>query len=650
MIINKELINEAKNKLAEKAAYIIAEDLKLDKWDAQALKSCCIWHEEKTASMIWNKKDSHFKSFCCGKVYGILDHYQQHYGFSFMESVKTLFMEVGMDIYDVSFNRSSKDNDDFFKNYKYPNEEKNKNREQVEVYLGKRGISKKTLNFANIKQDIHGNIVFEHRDIDGTLLGVKYRYSRAIKKGESQMFWQKDSSTCPILYGVDRIDITKPLLITEGHIDALSCIEAGYTNVVSIPHGASDSKWIEFNYNFLSNFDEVILYFDNDQAGQKALKESISRIGDHRVKIVKPTKDIEDKIEEYYKQYNDELSIRKTDANNVLLACGSQELLNLINNAQEVEIPDVIKLMQCEEFDINKADIISTGFKNLDKKLYGYIGGTVNIFTGYSGEGKSTTMIQTCVLPALESGHTVFIFSGELHKSLVKNWALFPLASGRNVIEWDNGEFKPKGYTVTNEAKKAIEVFYEDKLFFYDNYLNTKPKAIIEKIIYTYKKYGTKTFVVDNLMCIDFGREDEQYSAQKEFLMELLAITAKYGLFMHLACHPRKPGLNKNPDIYSIFGSSAITNLVHRIFWVMRDFDKESPYDGKIWVGKDRMVGISNEEVKYYYDRPTRRIYTDVDRVDHKYEWEEFFDYKYPQHIAEKLVCNRKNVECEVFG
>ena len=35
----------------------------------------------------------------------------------------------------------------------------------------------------------------------------------------------KDSNTCPVLYGVDKIDITMPLLIVEGHIDRLACIE-----------------------------------------------------------------------------------------------------------------------------------------------------------------------------------------------------------------------------------------------------------------------------------------------------------------------------------------------------------------------------------------------------------------------------------------
>ena len=40
----------------------------------------------------------------------------------------------------------------------------------------------------------------------------------------------------------------------------LSCIEAGFTNTVSIPHGAENVSWIEFNWEWLENFDTIILW------------------------------------------------------------------------------------------------------------------------------------------------------------------------------------------------------------------------------------------------------------------------------------------------------------------------------------------------------------------------------------------------------
>jgi hypothetical protein len=82
----------------------------------------------------------------------------------------------------------------------------------------------------------------------------------------------------------------------------------------------------------------------------------------------------------------------------------------------------------------------------------------------------------------------------------------------------------------------------------------------------------------------------------------------------------------------------------------MRDYDKESPHDGSIWVGKDRMTGISNESIKYYYDRPTRRVYTDVEDLNHDYGWEKDFTFKYPEHVSKKLICNKQRDDSVIFG
>jgi twinkle protein len=114
-------------------------------------------------------------------------------------------------------------------------------RSKVEKYLSLRKISKETLDYAGIKQDKKGNIVFEYYDLDKTLLTVKYRPARKIKQGENKIWCQPHADTTPILYGMHQIDTSKPLVITEGEIDRLACIEAGYKNAVSIPFGSNST-------------------------------------------------------------------------------------------------------------------------------------------------------------------------------------------------------------------------------------------------------------------------------------------------------------------------------------------------------------------------------------------------------------------------
>ena len=93
MIIPKELINEAKNILGEKAAIIIAEELNLKDFDEKNLKAICNWHEENTPSLVWNNKNNCFHCFGCSKNYGIIDHYMSK-GLTYLEAVEKLFNET----------------------------------------------------------------------------------------------------------------------------------------------------------------------------------------------------------------------------------------------------------------------------------------------------------------------------------------------------------------------------------------------------------------------------------------------------------------------------------------------------------------------------------------------------------------------------
>ncbi len=640
----RDKILEAKQSFGEKATDIIAEDLHIDKWDSKALKGCCPWHKEETPSLIWNKKEHYFKCFGCGKRYGILDHYQSQ-GMSYMEATKKLFNEVGIAFNDIL---ASGTKADYFTNYKYPKEEKNTDRAKVEQYLAKRGISPQTLDFAGIKQDSSGNIVFEHRDVDGKLLAVKYRPARAVKKSESKMWWQEGANVCPILYGVDRVDITSPLLIVEGHVDRLACIEAGYTNTVSIPIGATDLGWIEFNWDWLENFDSVSMWFDNDSAGQKLLKDTIVRIGEHKCKVVEPDEVVVNAVREYYSQYN--LIVEKTDANNVLLACNKQEVLNLIHSAKEVPIPDVVDIMSCEDVDIQNIPQIPTGFSELDKLIYGHIEGTLNIWSGFTGQGKTVVVIQTAIIESVEQGEKVFVFSGELEGGQLKNWVIKPIAGEAHTIEWDNGANKPKGYTATNEAREMIKEHYKNKIYFYDSYLDTKPQHIINRMEYMFKKFGVKVFVLDNLMCIDFSDFNDEWTAQKKFVLDLLKFTVKYKVYTHLVAHPKKPDGKTANSAYDLYGSSNLGNLTHRLFWVSRKDKIEDGCDSEIAVLKDRPTGVSNKKVQLEYNHKTMRLFSgDFDKTK-KYSWEKNANIKYPKSLEQKIVKNANTDEQEVFG
>lgn len=122
------------------------------------------------------------------------------------------------------------------RNYKYPHEEPINKKENVITYWGKRGISKNVIDYLDIREDKFGNGVFNFYDTNDVLTMVKYRPARSVDKtnGEIKNWCQKDADTTPLLFNMNRINNSKPLLITEGETDCASAIEAGYLNTVTL--------------------------------------------------------------------------------------------------------------------------------------------------------------------------------------------------------------------------------------------------------------------------------------------------------------------------------------------------------------------------------------------------------------------------------
>lgn len=641
-------IIEAKEKMGDNAIEKIVKHYNLENYNPERKSASCPFHTDKTPSLIWNDKDKAFKCFSCSRRISILDMYIDTEG-SYSKAVKRLCNETGVNIDIKSIERNK---DDYFVNYKYPKPEQNKTRDIVDQYCAKRGISKETLDYMGVKQDPHGNVTFEFHDLDGELVCKKYRLSKTPKNGMPKMWWDKDSDKCPVLYNIDKVDITKPVVITEGMFDTLSVFESGYTNVVSIPGGAEDSNWIDFNYEFLENIENFILWFDNDKAGQDGLKKVVSRLGEYRCKIVKPSKEDEDAVEKYYKTFNESLSVRKTDANNILLALGKDRVLSLINSAEEIPVENVVDLMTAEEFDIEKIGYIPTGITELDKQLYGFIDGSLNIWTAFSGVGKTTLISQCCVLEAIDKGENVFWFNAESTTAQMLNWILSQAAGRQHMVEYKRNDgfsyYKP-----TPQAIEEIKKYYMNKIFVYDNLLLSSAKDVLDKMKYMYKKKGTKVFVLDNWLCLNFrGVSDAEITGiQVDFMNELIHFAKKNGLEIHLVAHPRKPQANMPLTEYDILGSSNIVNMADRIYGLEKVWDddlKNAGFDRQFTIFKDRILGVKGQRIGLKYDRVTRRLYSATDDKYKRYSWDNgSIEYKTDKFGKNGILVGNRKLEFE---
>lgn len=612
MLVEKELIHKAKEKLGDQNAFIIVEELGIKDFDTKNLKCKSPYREEKTPSFVFNRKNYAFHDFGGdGITVDLIDVYMQK-GMTYIQAVQKLFEKADMNYSFGELNVKTK------AQYKYPHDE-NGDMQQIYEYWGKRCISSDTIDYLNIGSDGKGNTVIRYYDTNDVLTMVKYRPARTLQKGESKNWCQKDADTAPLLFNMNRINTNQPLLIVEGEPDAMSAIEAGYFNTVSVPLGAQNFHWIEENWDWLEQFDSIIVASDNDDSGQKMRKECIYRLGSWRTKYV-----------EYPKEYISE-SGKKTpikDMNDTLQKFGSSYVMAMIINAKETPVDSVVDFSDVEDIDISTIEGITTGIDLLDKELMRLFYGSFNILTGVNGGGKSSFLGQlTC--NSIEQGKDVWMYSGEMPNYLTKNWIDSIFAGRRHVTEHTNS-YGSKYYTINKDAKKKISEYYKKHFYLYKDECQNNIEDIKKSMEDCVRKFGCKLFILDNMSSINLDcTDDTKWQKQVDLINWMISFAKKYHVVVFLVIHPKKIETMRRLTKFDVQGLGTSVDLAHRLFSLYRVQKKEKEdtknpikYDVILDVLKDRLRGREGLDIGMYYDNPSRRFYTNENEYNRQYAWD----------------------------
>ena len=568
----KNIVNDIKLYIdSEAVKNKIAQDLGLKFKNNKCL---CFKHSESNPSMSYDSKKKKFKCFSCSASYDIFNHYQEYYNKSFLEALKLIVSDFNLNI-DVIINESDR------KPKKSPTKHENYNK-NILTYCEKRNISKATIDYVGVKEN-NNCVVFEYRNELGEHLANKYRKT---KKSEGPKMWFEKGTNVNTLFNMDKINISDPLLITEGEFDCLSAIESGFKNAVSIPSGVnSTNEWITSNWTFIEQFEEVIIWFDNDEAGIKGAREVFNRLPNSSVKIVRC-----------------EVA---NDINELLHKYGKLAVLKQIEKASTPVLEGVATLDMIEDFDVHEAETLKTGIEYIDDKLIGMVFGSLNVLSGRNGSGKSTILNQIYIAEAIAQGYKTFLFSGELISGNVKYWLLQTLANEDQFAEYtakDGHKYKK----VTIQSKEKIVNDMKDRFFLYDSD-DYRIEAIIEKMTILAKRYGVRVFVIDNLMTIESSLKDK-YEAETDIVKKLKNFAKKYNALVHLVAHPRK-SMNDEIEKDDVAGSANITNLADYVTTISRAKDEEVEYDAILKILKNRHTGV-NVGKKLMFDIDRKRFFS----------------------------------------
>ena len=476
-------------------------------------------------------------------------------------------------------------------------------------FFENRGISWQTAAELDVwVNKTNGWLTFIYRN-NQNILGAKFR-----SIDHKDFRFKKVEGTDP-LFNSHRVTGDK-VIICEGEMDVLACAEAGFKDIaVSVPQGAGSLGWIEYNWDFLENKKEIILAFDNDEAGEKAIKEMLKRLDITKCKYL-------------------DMKGEK-DLNDILINQGMVELYNVLMNPKDFEI-DGLQDMSNVKIDNGNTETITFEMDSLDQLFGGCRLGELTIVSGQPGAGKSTILNQIAC-DFINQGEKIFYYSGEFPKAKAKRW-LYTVFAGTESLTTVKDKHKRRDmYVLKNGIEQRIDNWTKNKIYLYDKGMEARQNELLTTMKYAYKKHGIRLFFIDNLMTINLDEvTDDKYENQKNLLIDIHNFALDYNVHIFLVAHPKKTETKKIQELsfYDIAGSSNIPNLADNILFVKRLNDKEkeefaNKY-GTIFTTatillKDREYGEMGKFKLFNFQSSTRRFFNPLEPKDmrKKYAWVE---------------------------
>jgi KaiC/GvpD/RAD55 family RecA-like ATPase len=523
---------------------------------------------------------------------------------------------------DFGFSLGSEYDDYYFKDnkeYKRFIQEKFPSKPKAIEYMKSRGISEATTMRYGItsKPDDENILIFPFRNEDDKLEFVKYRNIN-FKKGDSGNKEWCETGGKPILFGMAQCNRdNKTLIMTEGQIDSMSVAEAGIENAISVPTGKNGFTWMSHCWDFLCEFETLIIFGDHER-DEITLLEGMKNRFNGQLKHVR---------------HEDYLDCK--DANEILQKYGKEQIVKCINNAVTVPVSCVKEMVDVRK--VNPADIekLPTGIKSIDDKLHGGLTfGNVHVLGGKRGDGKSTFGSQI-IASALQHDYPCFLYSGELSNWNVRAWLDYQIAGGRITKNYyDSGHKIVKNWFLSNAYQDAIGEWYRGRCYIYDgeSIENDEREDLLKTVEEVIKQNGVRVILLDNLMTaldLSINPNTDKYEKQSQFVKKLAILAKRYDACIILVAHRRKGNINDSADSNDeISGSGDITNLAgivlsyDRLTPKDKDANRGTDDDRKLIIAKERLFGSTDfKGIVLHYDTYSKRVYETEAEKNLDYSW-----------------------------
>ena len=297
---------------------------------------------------------------------------------------------------------------------------------------------------------------------------------------------------------------------------------------------------------------------------------------------------------------------------------GERDLLSILEGAVELPAYGLLLLSEIKPQDMSTIPRTLSRFKLLDSGIAGFFAGELSIWTGKRGIGKSTILSQI-LLEALDQGHPVCAYSGELDKDQFREWTYLQ-AAGPQHIAYRTDKLTGKRVAAADPLADArISEWMGDRYVLFDLEANTShdPENILSQFEYAHMRYGADVFLVDNIMTVSFRnyKDRDFYRAQSDFGLQLSRFAKRHKVHVHLVVHPRKSTGDELSKLSAddVGGSGDLTNAANNVFFLTTHAVDDG---GKIAqkpilkILKNRRFGAKGQQW-LDFDRKSRRFFVD---------------------------------------
>ena len=456
---------------------------------------------------------------------------------------------------------------------------------KVEDWFKTRGISKQTLDDLKVTEGPEWmpqtqkteNVIKFNYFMGGELTNVKYRDGRKnfkLYKGAEKVFYNIDS-TVGFEYCV----------IVEGEMDVLALHEAGITNAISVPNGATlntnNLDYLDACIDYFEDKEKIVLAVDSDEAGQALQTELIRRLGSEVC---------------YITTFED-----CKDANEYLLKYGKEKLSERVSKAKPVPLENVTTFRDIED---EVTDFVRNGFKpgfqvglqNFDEIFSTYTGQFITV-TGIPSSGKSDFVDQMVVGYNNNYGWKTAFASPEnqptylhAHKLMRKTWQGMPTKEDIGAERWN----QIADHCNSNYFHIDMERYTLD--------------SVLRKGAELVKRKGIKCLVIDpfnKVRDVDSKTEDvNRYTM--EYLSKIEIFAKKFDVLVFIVAHPTKMykdgnGKIEEPTMYNIKGGGEWYDASYHGILVHRDYEAKT-VKAKVLKIKFQNLGENGAEAHFKWE------------------------------------------------